>query len=139
MLLIEVADTTARYDRTVKIPLYARHGILELWLLDLNQRHVEIYRNPDEGTYRQVDVLRVGFTGPEPVAGSGDRHNGLVLRIFTAHAFPSYPESMSNSAVILDSASPASSRVGTAVDLPKLATGHVAHDLLLLIRLQFRP
>jgi len=56
--------TTARYDRTVKIPLYARQGIAEVWLVDLPQRHVEIYRNPDEGTYRQVDVLRSGLLAP---------------------------------------------------------------------------
>jgi Uma2 family endonuclease len=60
LLLIEVADTTARYDRTVKIPLYARHGIPEVWLVDLQQRHVEIYRDPEEGSYRQVKVLATG-------------------------------------------------------------------------------
>ncbi|HUD26653.1 MAG TPA: Uma2 family endonuclease, partial [Burkholderiaceae bacterium] len=31
LLAIEVADTTLRFDRTVKAPLYARHGIPELW------------------------------------------------------------------------------------------------------------
>ncbi|MCE2487883.1 MAG: Uma2 family endonuclease [Desulfurellaceae bacterium] len=36
LLVIEVADTSIRHDREVKIPLYARHGIPEVWLLDLH-------------------------------------------------------------------------------------------------------
>jgi len=38
LLLIEVADTTLRLDRRVKIPLYGRAGVLEAWLLDLTSR-----------------------------------------------------------------------------------------------------
>jgi len=41
LLLIEVADSTLRLDRRVKIPLYARAGITEAWLLDLTTEHVE--------------------------------------------------------------------------------------------------
>ena len=45
VLLIEVADTTLRYDRGVKLPLYARAGIPEVWLVDLGggilERHIE--------------------------------------------------------------------------------------------------
>jgi len=54
LLLIEVADTTVRYDRDVKIPLYARHGIPEVWLIDLQQERVEIYRQPSSDGYRQI-------------------------------------------------------------------------------------
>ncbi len=54
LLLIEVADTTAHYDREVKIPLYARHGIVEVWLLDLERGQLEIYREPSAEGYRQV-------------------------------------------------------------------------------------
>lgn len=46
LLLIEVADSTVHYDRTVKIPLYARHNIGEVWLVNLEQHIVEIYLNP---------------------------------------------------------------------------------------------
>src|SRR5262249_52950879 len=35
LLLIEVSDSTVRYDREVKLPLYARHGIPEFWIFDL--------------------------------------------------------------------------------------------------------
>jgi len=54
LLLIEVADTTAEYDRQVKIPLYARAGIGEVWLVDLTQDQVEVYRQPGPRGYRQI-------------------------------------------------------------------------------------
>jgi Uma2 family endonuclease len=54
LLLIEVADTTARYDREIKMPLYARHGIVEVWLLDLEHGQLEIYREPNAEGSRQV-------------------------------------------------------------------------------------
>src|SRR5204863_5403599 len=45
LLLIEVADTSLTRDRRVKIPLYARTGIREVWLVDLTTAQVEIHRN----------------------------------------------------------------------------------------------
>lgn len=65
LLLIEVADTTARYDREVKVPLYARHGIPEVWLFDLTQPQLEVYRNPVDGQYARVDEHRAGRIAPE--------------------------------------------------------------------------
>lgn len=38
LLLVEVADSSLRYDRLVKLPLYARHGIAVAWLVDLDGR-----------------------------------------------------------------------------------------------------
>ena len=46
LLLVEVSDTTAGYDREVKIPLYAAAGIPEVWLVDLPGRAVEVYQDP---------------------------------------------------------------------------------------------
>lgn len=54
LLLIEVADTTLRYDREVKIPLYAESGVGECWLVDLAGKAVEVYREPEGGRYAQV-------------------------------------------------------------------------------------
>ena len=54
LLLIEVADTTLRLDRRVKIPLYADVGVVETWLCDLVAERVEVYREPVDGTYRDV-------------------------------------------------------------------------------------
>jgi Uma2 family endonuclease len=54
LLLIEVADATLRLDRRVKIPLYARAGIADVWLLDLTADRIETYREPIGGRYRNV-------------------------------------------------------------------------------------
>ncbi len=53
LLLVEVADTSADYDRTVKIPLYARAGIGETWLVDLTEMLVEIYRQPSASGHKE--------------------------------------------------------------------------------------
>jgi Uma2 family endonuclease len=65
LLLIEVADTTARYDREVKVPLYARHAIPEVWLLDLPEKRLEVYYGPEAGEYRHVDYYRSGTVSPK--------------------------------------------------------------------------
>gem|GEM_PF-114241 len=54
LLLVEVSNTTAKYDRTVKIPLYAHAGIPEVWLVDLLKARVEVYLQPQTDGYRQV-------------------------------------------------------------------------------------
>jgi Uma2 family endonuclease len=54
MLLIEVADTSLRYDRTTKLRLYARAGIPEYWIVDCTTESVEVYRDPTPGGYRGV-------------------------------------------------------------------------------------
>jgi Uma2 family endonuclease len=54
-LLIEVAETTLRMDREVKLPLYARAAIVEYWIANLQADLLEVYRDPDpeSGAYRQ--------------------------------------------------------------------------------------
>jgi Uma2 family endonuclease len=54
LLVVEVADTTLAYDREVKIPLYARQGIVEAWLLDATARRLEIQRDPGPDGYRTL-------------------------------------------------------------------------------------
>ncbi len=54
LLLVEVSDSSIEYDRQVKVPLYARHGITEVWLVDLEAEVVETYRNPGGDGYREV-------------------------------------------------------------------------------------
>lgn len=66
-LLIEVADTTAEADRRVKVPLYARAGIREFWLLDLSADRVEVYRQPTPDGYHEALVFS---RGQEPAAGA---------------------------------------------------------------------
>lgn len=74
LLVIEVADTTLRYDRDVKLPLYARAGIPEAWLVDLQGLRLTLYRNPGADAYG--DILPVEelsrLTLPAPLDGVVD-------------------------------------------------------------------
>jgi len=54
ILLVEVSDTTLRYDREVKLPLYARHEIPEVWIVDLEHQRLEVLRQPNEGVYLEI-------------------------------------------------------------------------------------
>jgi Uma2 family endonuclease len=56
-LLIEVADSSLRYDRSTKLALYAEVRIPEYWVVDCNAESIEIHRTPDGDRYR--DVSRV--------------------------------------------------------------------------------
>lgn len=60
LLLIEVADTSVEYDRNIKLPLYAKAGISEVWLVNLPQETIEIYRQPLDKTYREVRLVKRG-------------------------------------------------------------------------------
>jgi Uma2 family endonuclease len=60
LLIIEVADSTLRYDRQTKAPLYARFGIPEYWLVNLEDSTIEVYRQPGAGAYGEKTVARRG-------------------------------------------------------------------------------
>ncbi|HLQ77134.1 MAG TPA: Uma2 family endonuclease [Terriglobia bacterium] len=51
LLLIEVADSTFRYDRYVKLPLYASVGIREVWIEDLKNNRLLVFRDTAGKTY----------------------------------------------------------------------------------------
>lgn len=57
LLAIEVSDSTLRYDRQIKLPLYAAHGIGEFWLIDLNAKQMTCCRKPRDHRYENVIVL----------------------------------------------------------------------------------
>ena len=50
----EVADTTLDYDQTTKIPLYARSGIAEIWLVNLRDAVIEVFRESGAQGYARV-------------------------------------------------------------------------------------
>lgn len=60
LLIIEVADTSAADDRAKKLPVYARAGISEVWLVDLPTQAIERHRSPSPAGY--ADVARFGRT-----------------------------------------------------------------------------
>jgi Uma2 family endonuclease len=53
-LIIEVSESSLRYDLQVKAPLYARHGVPEYWVIDLKGRQVTFFRSPESGQYADV-------------------------------------------------------------------------------------
>jgi Uma2 family endonuclease len=58
LLLIEVSDSTLRYDRDTKMPLYASYGVRESWLVDLEHDELSCHRSPHNGGYLEVISTR---------------------------------------------------------------------------------
>ena len=59
-LVVEVADTTIAFDLNTKVPLYARCGIAEVWVVDVNERLIHVFRDAGDGSYRAAFDARVG-------------------------------------------------------------------------------
>lgn len=81
LLAVEVSDTTLRFDIGRKAPLYARCAIPELWIVDVGESVVRVYREPSASGYRE------SFT-----AGRGERVACVLLpEVFVAvpELFPS--------------------------------------------------
>ena len=75
VLVIEVADSTLARDRTIKLRAYARAGIPVYWIVNLIDRQVEVYADPDpaavpEPTYRTRTVYAGDAAVPVPVVGT---------------------------------------------------------------------
>lgn len=51
LLIVEVSQSSLRHDRDVKVPLYARHGIPETWIVDVQRRRIEFFHTLHEGHY----------------------------------------------------------------------------------------
>jgi len=60
--VIEVADTSAQYDRSVRLPLYARAGIPEAWLVDLAGNAVSVCRRAGSNGYGETVTVTRGET-----------------------------------------------------------------------------
>ena len=61
-LVVEVMDSSARFDRNKKRPIYARAGVPELWLVDVPGDLIEVHRRPEKGLYIEKQTLRRGET-----------------------------------------------------------------------------
>jgi Uma2 family endonuclease len=60
LLLIEVSDTSLEYDRELNLPLYARAGIPEVWIVDLQRREISLYTQLEGGVYREIGQVHPG-------------------------------------------------------------------------------
>ena len=59
-LVVEVADTTLIFDLRTKVPLYARCGIAEVWVVDVNERVIHVFREPSSTGYGTSLTIRPG-------------------------------------------------------------------------------
>jgi len=55
-LVVKVSSSTLSVDRTTKARLYARSGIVEYWILDVEGRRIIMHRNPIDGAYRSIEI-----------------------------------------------------------------------------------
>ena len=69
LLLIEVADSSLAYDRGPKPALYARHGVAEVWIVDLPGHALEVCREPGPDEYASHQRLTEGKATPALVPG----------------------------------------------------------------------
>jgi Uma2 family endonuclease len=60
LLLVEVADASLDYDHEEKLPVYGCAGVSEVWIVNLNELTVEIYREPNFTGYGSKTILRAG-------------------------------------------------------------------------------
>jgi len=78
LLIVEVADTTLRCDREIKIPLYARHGIPEVFI-DVEGRTLTVFETPADGRYR--NERRVRPSGAACAQGAAGGRGGSVATL----------------------------------------------------------
>ncbi len=70
--LIEISQSTYTFDRDKKLPMYAEHAIPEVWILNINQNRLEVYRNPskrDDSSFGYDDpILLEPGSAAQPLA-----------------------------------------------------------------------
>jgi Uma2 family endonuclease len=67
LLLVEISDSTLSFDQGTKRALYARHGVAEYWIIDVEGERILIHRDPTVDGY--MHLLEFGLTdGVSPLA-----------------------------------------------------------------------
>ncbi len=64
LLLIEVSDATLTYDQSTKLSLYARYGVSEYWMVDVEGKRIVAYREPGANGY----VSKLEFSAPGAIS-----------------------------------------------------------------------
>ena len=85
LVVIEVADTCLAYDLGVKVPLYARPGIPEAWVIDAATRQTRVFREPSAEGYRRELLV-----GPEETLASAVLTDdaGAAVSVTLSHLLP---------------------------------------------------
>lgn len=58
LLIVEVSDSSVRFDRKVKLAIYAEAGVPEYWIVNIPEERIECYRDPVDGRYATVRLFR---------------------------------------------------------------------------------
>jgi Uma2 family endonuclease len=69
LLLVELSESSLAYDRGIKLALYARFGVPEVWIVDLRGAAIEVYREPTGNAYALKQRLTSGSLAPVLVPG----------------------------------------------------------------------
>ena len=70
LLIVEVAASSLAYDRGLKLALYARHAIPEVWIVNLAAQEIEVFRKPASDRYQlSTRVDRTGLLEIEALPG----------------------------------------------------------------------
>jgi Uma2 family endonuclease len=80
LLVIEVSESSLRYDQEIKVPLYARHDVPEVWVVDLMHGKLHIHHSPMAGEYRhQASMVQPGVVAISGLRGVSIDLSGLGI------------------------------------------------------------
>lgn len=77
LLIVEISDSSLAYDQGTKRALYARHGVVEYWIVDVEGRRIQVHREPTRAGYAQI--REVGAARVAGEIGGADRIAPLAL------------------------------------------------------------
>jgi Uma2 family endonuclease len=78
LLVVEVSDTTLKFDVGAKARLYARHAVPQLWVADLTKRRLQVFKSPRGGKYAERSARTAGVMAIPGLACSVDL-SGMFL------------------------------------------------------------
>jgi Uma2 family endonuclease len=64
LLVVEVSDSSLDHDPKTKLPLYAKFGVPDVWIVDLSGSAVDVYRNRTEGRFASSSRMTQGALTP---------------------------------------------------------------------------
>lgn len=67
LLVVEVSDSTLKYDRETKLSLYAEAEIPEVWIVNVPSDIVEVHQDPSNGVYQLVNIFNQGETAQSSI------------------------------------------------------------------------
>ena len=81
VLIVEVSSTTLRFDRNVKVPMYARHGVPEVWVLDVGGQQIHRYRSAQGDQYASMTTSPLAALMPLEALGCEIDLHSLAARL----------------------------------------------------------